>query len=145
MKNITNNTRKATAKAVQVGIRNAYLNYSAKCAISCLTWAEKKVGAFSKMVDEVENGELLIGIHKADEASFVIEANRHAISFAYDVLAVLQEGVLANAPDERSVLDAFAPKGENMEEVIKGLKDPEFLASAKAGKITADDIRQHAE
>jgi hypothetical protein len=145
MKNITNATRKANAKAVQKGIANAYLNYSAKCAISCITWAEKKVATFSKLVDEVENGELLTGIYKADEASFVIEANRHAISFAYDVLAILADGVIANAPDERSVLDAFAPKGENMEEVIKDLKDPEFLASAKAGKITADDIRQHAE
>lgn len=132
MKTITNATRKATAKAVQKGIKNAYLNYGAKFAISCITWAEKKVNAFSTAVDEVESGDLLAGIYKADEAAFVLEANRHMIALANDVLAILAEGVIANAPDERAVLSAFAPEGEDLEEVIQGLNDPEFLASAKA-------------
>ena len=132
MKTITNATRKATAKSVQKGIKNAYLNYGAKCAISLLTWAEKKVNTFSDMVDEIETSDMLAGIYKPDEACFVIEANRHMTSFAMDVLSILADGVIANAPDERAVLDAFAPKGENMEEVIQGLNDPEFLASAKA-------------
>lgn len=129
MKTITNATRKATAKAVQKGIKNAYMNYSAKFAISVLTWAEKKVDAFAKMVDEVESGDLLADIYNADEACFVIEANRHMIALANDVLAILAEGVISNAPDERGVLSAFAPVGESVEEVTQGISDPEFLAS----------------
>lgn len=130
-------TKAIKAKA-QAAFAKAYDRYSVKCAMSILGYAEKQINLHERIMRELLNSDI-------PEVKLVGELNIHACKFGREYIEIVYNGLEEIVGVEQwekinqdLVLIYNTP--ETLQEVTEY-----WQATAKANKITADDIRQHLE
>ena len=128
--------KKLNAKMI-AGVRASYQRYSTKCAMSLLGFVEKQINLHERNMRELLNS----GI---SEFKLVGELNVHACVFGRDYIEIVYNGLeeIVGAAQWEKInqeLDSIYSTPETIQEV------KEYWETANSNKITADDIRQHAE
>jgi hypothetical protein len=137
MKTISKSAQKKLSAKMIAGVKASYQRYSTKCAMSLLGFVEKQINLHERNMRELLNSDI-------PEFKLVGELNIHACSFGRDYIEIVYNGLeeIVGAAQWEKInqeLDSIYSTPETIQEV------KEYWATAKAGKITADDIRQHAE
>ena len=138
MKTISKTAKKAIAKSATRAIVAAYERYSTKCAMSLLGFVEQSITKHAaEMRDLTSSDEPII--------KFIGETNLHACKFGIEYIEIMYNTFEQQVGAEQwekinQDLDLISSSPETIQEVKNY-----WQATAKPGKITADDIRQHAE
>ena len=138
MKTISKAAQKKLNAKMIAGVKSAYQRYSTKCAMSFLGFAEKQISLHERNMRELLNSDI-------PEVKLVGELNIHACKFGREYIEIVYNGLEEIVGSEQwekinQDLDLIYSTPETIQEVKEYWEE-----TAKANKITADDIRQHLE
>ena len=138
MNTISKAAQKRLNAKLTSAVKSAYQRYSTKCAMSFLGFAEKQISLHESNMRELLNSDI-------PEFKLIGELNVHACAFGREYIEIVYNGLEEIVGVEQwgkinQDLDLVNDTPETIQEVTEY-----WQATAKAGKITADDIRQHAE